>query len=228
MGQFDPELRFGLWRRLRPFGSYKGMESAVLIVAEDPRQSSPQIANVLCNHDAVLPENTADLRGADEIPRRYLVIVPGTADDHGAAVQLQRQRTRAGPLQDVAFWHVSTRPLRAYCKECNGTTKQIETCGHMAIAPRGFLHSWVQQALPGALAQAFASHMGPGPERWRGPDPHDEPAGDLDLFSLPGRPGDGRAGAPGPGDLPLAGLRLLAREAMAAVKPERGRKSNGQ
>ena len=37
------------------------MESAVLIVAEDPRQSSPQIADVLCNHDAVLPEKTADL-----------------------------------------------------------------------------------------------------------------------------------------------------------------------
>ena len=27
--------------------------------------------------------------GADEIPRRYLVIVPGTAGDHGAAVQVQ-------------------------------------------------------------------------------------------------------------------------------------------
>jgi hypothetical protein len=32
----------------------------------------------------------------------------------------------------------------------------------MAIAPRGSLHLWVQQALPGALAQAFASHMAPG------------------------------------------------------------------
>ena len=32
----------------------------------------------------------------------------------------------------------------------------------MAIAPRGFLHLWVQQALPGALAQAFVSHMAPG------------------------------------------------------------------
>jgi hypothetical protein len=32
----------------------------------------------------------------------------------------------------------------------------------MAIAPRGFLHLWVQQALPGALAQTFASHMAPG------------------------------------------------------------------
>jgi hypothetical protein len=31
------------------------------------------------------------VQGADEIPRRYLVIVPGTADDHGAAVQVQRQ-----------------------------------------------------------------------------------------------------------------------------------------
>jgi YVTN family beta-propeller protein len=31
------------------------------------------------------------VRGADEMPRRYLVIVPGTADDHGAAVQVQRQ-----------------------------------------------------------------------------------------------------------------------------------------
>jgi hypothetical protein len=29
------------------------------------------------------------VQGADEIPRRYLVIVPGT--DHGAAVQVQRQ-----------------------------------------------------------------------------------------------------------------------------------------
>ena len=47
--------------------------------------------------------------------------------------------------------NVSTSPLRAYCKECNRTTEQIETCGHMAIAPRGFLHLWVQQALPGAL-----------------------------------------------------------------------------
>jgi hypothetical protein len=45
--------------------------------------------------------------------------------------------------------NVSTRPLRAYCKECNRTTEQIETCGHMAIAPR--VSSWVQQALPGAL-----------------------------------------------------------------------------
>jgi hypothetical protein len=32
----------------------------------------------------------------------------------------------------------------------------------MAIAPRGFLHLWVQQALTGALAQAFAAHMAPG------------------------------------------------------------------
>jgi hypothetical protein len=32
--------------------------------------------------------------------------------------------------------NVSTRPLRAYCKECNRTAEQIETCGHMAIAPR--------------------------------------------------------------------------------------------
>jgi hypothetical protein len=31
------------------------------------------------------------VQGADEIPRRYLVIVPGTANDHGAAVQVQRQ-----------------------------------------------------------------------------------------------------------------------------------------
>ena len=31
------------------------------------------------------------VQGADEIPRRYLVIVPGTAEDHGAAVQVQRQ-----------------------------------------------------------------------------------------------------------------------------------------
>jgi YVTN family beta-propeller protein len=31
------------------------------------------------------------VQGADQIPRRYLVIVPGTANDHGAAVQVQRQ-----------------------------------------------------------------------------------------------------------------------------------------
>jgi YVTN family beta-propeller protein len=30
------------------------------------------------------------VQGADEIPRRYLVIVPGTANDHGAAVQVQK------------------------------------------------------------------------------------------------------------------------------------------
>ena len=30
------------------------------------------------------------VQGADQIPRRYLVIVPGTANDHGAAVQVQR------------------------------------------------------------------------------------------------------------------------------------------
>jgi YVTN family beta-propeller protein len=31
------------------------------------------------------------VQGADQIPRRYLVIVPGTADEHGAAVQVQTQ-----------------------------------------------------------------------------------------------------------------------------------------
>jgi YVTN family beta-propeller protein len=31
------------------------------------------------------------VQGADQIHRRYLVIVPGSADDHGAAVQVQRQ-----------------------------------------------------------------------------------------------------------------------------------------
>jgi YVTN family beta-propeller protein len=31
------------------------------------------------------------VQGAEAMPRRYLVIVPGTADDHGAAVQVQRQ-----------------------------------------------------------------------------------------------------------------------------------------
>jgi len=35
------------------------------------------------------------VQGADEIPPRYLVIVPGTADDHGAAVQVQRQTIQA-------------------------------------------------------------------------------------------------------------------------------------
>jgi YVTN family beta-propeller protein len=31
------------------------------------------------------------VQGADQMSRRYLVIVPGTADNHGAAVQVQRQ-----------------------------------------------------------------------------------------------------------------------------------------
>jgi YVTN family beta-propeller protein len=31
------------------------------------------------------------LRGEDKIPRRYLVILPGTPDNHGAAVQVQRE-----------------------------------------------------------------------------------------------------------------------------------------
>jgi YVTN family beta-propeller protein len=31
------------------------------------------------------------VQGADQIPRRYLVIVPGTPDDHGTAIQVQRQ-----------------------------------------------------------------------------------------------------------------------------------------
>jgi hypothetical protein len=29
------------------------------------------------------------VQGTEQIPRRYLVIVPGTAKDHGAAVQVQ-------------------------------------------------------------------------------------------------------------------------------------------
>jgi hypothetical protein len=37
------------------------MESVVLIVADDSRQSPPQIADVLCNDNAVFPEKTADL-----------------------------------------------------------------------------------------------------------------------------------------------------------------------
>ena len=32
------------------------------------------------------------VQGADQIPRRYLVIVPGTAGEHGAAVQVQRRQ----------------------------------------------------------------------------------------------------------------------------------------
>ena len=31
------------------------------------------------------------VRGEDKNPRRYLVILPGTPDNHGAAVQVQRQ-----------------------------------------------------------------------------------------------------------------------------------------
>jgi hypothetical protein len=30
------------------------------------------------------------VQGSDKIPRRYLAILPGTADDHGAAVQVQK------------------------------------------------------------------------------------------------------------------------------------------
>ena len=31
------------------------------------------------------------VRGEDKIPRRYLVILPGTRDNHGAAIQVQRE-----------------------------------------------------------------------------------------------------------------------------------------
>jgi hypothetical protein len=31
------------------------------------------------------------VRGEDKIPRRYLVILPGTPDNHGAAVQVQKE-----------------------------------------------------------------------------------------------------------------------------------------
>ena len=31
------------------------------------------------------------VRGEEKIPRRYLVILPGTPDNHGAAVQVQRE-----------------------------------------------------------------------------------------------------------------------------------------
>jgi YVTN family beta-propeller protein len=31
------------------------------------------------------------VRGEDKIPRRYLVILPGTPDNHGAAAQVQRE-----------------------------------------------------------------------------------------------------------------------------------------
>jgi hypothetical protein len=66
--------------------------------------------------------------------------------------------------------NVSTRPLRAYCKECNRTTEQIKTCDHIAIG-RGFpplvgaagaarsYQVLVEQAFQGrmtALSQAFA------------------------------------------------------------------------
>jgi hypothetical protein len=31
------------------------------------------------------------VRGEDKIPRRYLVILPGTPDNHGSAVQVQKE-----------------------------------------------------------------------------------------------------------------------------------------
>jgi hypothetical protein len=130
----------------------------------------------------------------------------------------------------------------------------------MAIAPRGFLHLWVQQARPGALARAFASHMAPGDPSGRtfsvtvnsvylrggGPADPDTMRGVATLSggAAPARTTRLRATStyiPSPVDqvlveqafkgrvtAPLAGLRLLAREATAALKPERGRKSNGQ
>ena len=129
----------------------------------------------------------------------------------------------------------------------------------MAIAPRGFLHLWVQQAPPGALAQTFASHMAPGDPSGRtlsvsvksvylrrgGPADPDPMRGVATRARRgPARTTRLRATStyiPSPVDqvlveqafkgrvtAPLAGLRLLAREATSAVKPERGRKSNGQ
>lgn len=127
----------------------------------------------------------------------------------------------------TASWHVSTRPLRAYGKECNGTTEQMETCGPLTVAPLGFLHLWVRQALPGALARAFASHVAPATRAVaRAP-----PAGRAcerprPIFS----PRSTKRSSAFLGRVTAlsAPFALLAREAMAAEKPERGRKSNGQ
>jgi len=41
------------------------------------------------------------VRGEDKIPRRYLVILPGTPDNHGAVVQVQREWRDP----DAVRWH---------------------------------------------------------------------------------------------------------------------------
>ena len=57
----NPRVQFGQsFPQLSHQRANHGIESAVLIVAE-PRQSSPQIADVLCDDNAMLPEKTADL-----------------------------------------------------------------------------------------------------------------------------------------------------------------------
>ena len=58
----NPRIQFGqLFPQLSHQRANLGVESAALIVANDPRESPPQIADVLCNDDALLPEKTADL-----------------------------------------------------------------------------------------------------------------------------------------------------------------------
>ena len=44
-----------------------------------------------CTGDGPRMRNRQVVHGEDKIPRRYLVILPGTPDNHGAAVQVQRE-----------------------------------------------------------------------------------------------------------------------------------------
>ena len=58
----NPRIQFDeFFPQLSHKRANQGIESAVLIVADDPRQSSPQIADILWDDNAEVPENTADL-----------------------------------------------------------------------------------------------------------------------------------------------------------------------
>src|SRR5580704_5554744 len=58
----NPRIQFGqLFPQLCHQRANQGIENAVLIVANDPCESLSEIADVLCNDDAVLTEKTADL-----------------------------------------------------------------------------------------------------------------------------------------------------------------------
>jgi hypothetical protein len=76
----------------------KAVESAVLIVADDPHQSSPQIADVLRDDNAVLPEKTADLIDEPDAIRDQAAANPMNPLHRQLFGGLDRHKTQLGRL----------------------------------------------------------------------------------------------------------------------------------